>query len=413
MDINEWRNEVFDRTMGFPPKATRTKWTPFETAYLELLHEKLKRVASTNAEFTMPHNTRILKAFNEYFEYRDGIRDKNGENMDPLGARTMVQLTSYMGRPGTKLRQLRNDLSKYNTSNDADGYFPTVKDTEIQGYLDGDGVIDLTEDVPAPGEPAQDLQVAPPSPSEKRPELHSAQKSSQAHHDATDNPQPKKKPRWVKPKETAVIPSTPEYILSLKARGYKWMYMPETDDEALRLHVAAGKKSPPDTTWIHQATKDLDDRISRRNSTRVNHEAFNRDLLDKYEPKGAMKDVEDWHKISARRDGAAAVTGLLNAADLPPHGYKGDIRDLARNRLLSEGELELIEARDDAIEKKYHMIERQRLLTIQEEYEASLFEKAKHDRAARLQRDDQYYDSDVTRADDTDSPHENEEDLEG
>ena len=59
------------------------------------------------------------------------------------------------------------------------------------------------------------------------------------------------------------------------------------------------------------------------------------------------------------------------------------------------------------------MIERQRLLTIQEEYEASLFEKAKHDRAARLQRDDQYYDSDVTRADDTDSPHENEEDLEG
>jgi hypothetical protein len=219
----------------------------------------------------------------------------------------------------------------------------------------------------------------------------------------------------LKPPETTVVPDTPEYFASLKARGYTWSDIPESNDEAIELHQAAQDKKPTDNTWIRQATNDLDDRIKRRSSQDFQHETFNRDLHENYEGKGARKNVEDWHEISARRDGAAAVTSLLNTADIPPRGYTGNIRDLHRKRLLSEGELQLADAREDAIDKKHHAIEHQRLSKIERESEEDAGMKATHDRATALQEDDLYYDSEVTTADfttadDTDDKDGNDQD---
>ncbi|KAG9184914.1 hypothetical protein G6011_11744 [Alternaria panax] len=404
MDINKWRNQVFNRGMKFPPKIARTGWIPFETAYLELLHEKLKRVASTDENFVMPHNTRILDSFNEYFEYRDDIPDKKGV-MEPLGARTMGQLASYMNRPGTKLRQLRKYLAKYNTSNDTDAYFPTMTDTEIQSYLDADETSDLTDDDPVSEAHAQDTHSASPSPPRKRPNLSKPQGQEPAHQNAPNDAPSKKKPRWVKPKETAVIPSTPSHIASLTAQGFVFTLPPVTDQGALEVHNAAQEKNPPPTQWIQQATANLDDRITRRSSHDFQHEHFNRDVQDQYNTRGALKAELNWHNISARRDGAAAVTGLLNAADLPPWGYTGDVRDLHRKRLLPGAELEVADARDGAIEKKYGAVEKARVAKMKREMEmegAEDGELARYEREGRLQREDLCWDSDVAGESDTD-----------
>jgi hypothetical protein len=399
-------------------KPPRTGWTPTETGYLELLHEKLKRAAKSDPKFRMPDNTRMLEEFNKFFEYRNDIRDKKGVLVEPLGTRNMGQLTSYMGRKGSKLHKLRKNLSQYNTSNDAETYFPAMTDAEIQSYMDGHGLIHVDEDDAIPEKHTRALQSSSQRP-QKRPKLPPAQTSSQAQQHTTDNAEPKKKPRWVKPPETPVVPDTPEYIASLKAKGYTWSYIPESSTEAIELHRTKHDKNPADTTWISQATKGLDDRIKRRSSPGFHHEFFNRDAIAKYDSPEARKKFEDWHEISARVDGAAAVTGLLNTADVPPIGYTGDVRDLHRKRLLPENELEVADARDDGIGKRHDAMERQRLLKVRTESRESRELKRGHDRAERLQEKDLFRDSGITdyeveeeeEGDDEEEVYEEDEDM--
>jgi len=507
-DINKWRNQIFVQNMKFPPKVTHTPWTPFETAYLELFHEKLLEAATGKTDtFVAPHNELIFEAFNEYFEGRTDIRDKSNEVIEEaLGTRPPGGLNSYLNRAGTNIRGLRDRMRaiepKLKKSKKEDAWMPDIKDEEIEQYIKGewepatDTTAAVTADADDDEEQAEDeaqaedegeedeqqageedegddsdtstlttppdtdeelesmeilereqqakrlivkLKLKPstaskfpgskhrvtkptttkptttkpttsnpasntrstskatsgrssaPSSSSPPPEK-STKKTSPAKKTMTDPrktteaPEPKSKPRVVKPVETPPIPTHPDVIADLKARGYTWTELPKNNEEAIKAHQEAQNKKPSQNTWVDGAVEALKDRTKRQTSPGFDHEFFNKDVQHEYENKGDMINVEDWHKKSARRDGAAAVTALLNAADIPPLGYTGDIRALHKNRLLSEDELKLADARDAAITQKHEAVERSRQLKIEEESAKSGSKKKMHEEAARKQK---------------------------
>ncbi|KAI4938586.1 hypothetical protein J4E85_001027 [Alternaria conjuncta] len=500
-DINKWRNQIFVQNMKFPPKVTHTPWTPFETAYLELFHEKLLEAATGKTDtFVAPHNEVIYKAFNDYFEDRTDIRDKSGKPIEEgLGTRPPGGLNSYLNRAGTTLRGLRDRMGalkpKLKKSKKEDTWMPDITDDEIAQYIKGeresavdpapaaaddevneeedddedqaedeaegededqaeeedDGNISDGSTLTTPPDTDEELEsmeifereqqakrlivklklkpsTASKFPGSKRPTTKptttkstttkptttkptttkpttsnpapntrstskatsgrsstrsspppppekSTKKTSPAKKTMTDArkttetpettevpeaPEPKGKPRWVKPAETAVIPDPPEVFAADKAAGWKWSAMPKSDEEALELQRASKPAGSVDNTWNHQAIEDLDKRIKRNEKYDFDHEAFNSDLQEDpfVKKKAARREFEDWHEGHAREKGAAAVTGLLNTADIPPVGYTGDLKDLVTKKQLPEDELVLAESRDAAIKKKDALIER-------------------------------------------------------
>ncbi|KAI4617177.1 uncharacterized protein J4E87_008417 [Alternaria ethzedia] len=544
-DINKWRNQIFVQNMKFPPKVTHTPWTPFETAYLELFHEKLLEAATGKTDpFVAPHNELIYKAFNDYFEDRTDIRDKSGKPIEEgLGTRPPGGLNSYLNRAGTTLRGLRDRMKalepKLKKSKKEDTWMPTITDDEIEQYIKGEweSAVDTTaagdegeeEDVdqaeeededqaqaedegeegededqaeeeddgnvsdgstlttppdtdeelesmeilereqqakrlivklklkpstaskfpggkrpttkpattkptitkpttskptvtkptvtkPTTSNPASNTRStskatsgrssarssSPPPPEKSTKKTSPAKKTMTDSRKTTEAPEPKSKPRVVKPVETEPIPTHPDVIADLKAKGYTWTELPKNNEEAIKAHREAQNAKPSDNAWIEPTKKNLEDRIQRQTNEDFNREFFNKDLKEKYEGKGKMVNVEDWHEKSARRDGAAEVTALLNTADIPPLGYTGDIRDLHKKRLLSEDELELADAREAAIPRMQEAVERARQMKIKEESDKDPNLKAKHDRAAAMQKD-VAYDSDITTSgEDTD-----------
>ncbi|KAI4677311.1 uncharacterized protein J4E88_007119 [Alternaria novae-zelandiae] len=541
-DINKWRNQIFVQNMKFPPKVTHTPWTPFETAYLELFHEKLLEAATGKTDtFVAPHNELIYKAFNDYFEDRTDIRDKNGKPIEEgLGTRPPGGLNSYLNRADTKVRGLRDRMKalepKLKKSKKDDTWMPTITDDEIEQYIKGEweSAVDTTaagdeggeEDVdqaeeedeaqaegegegededqaededdgndsdtstlttppdtdeelesmeilereqqakrlivklklkpstaskfpggkrpttkptvtkptvtkptvtkptvtkptttkPTTSNPAPNTRStskatsgrssarssSPPPPEKNTKKTSSAKKTMTDPRKTTEAPEPKSKPRVVKPVETEPIPTHPDVIADLKAKGYTWTELPKNNEEAIKAHQEAQNAKPSENAWIEVTKKNLEDRIGRQTNEDFNREFFNKDLKEKYEGKGKMVNVEDWHEKSARRAGAAEVTALLNTADIPPLGYTGDIRDLHKKRLLSEDELELADAREAAIPRMQEAVERARQMKIKEESDKDPILKAKHDRAAAMQKD-VAYDSDITTSgEDTD-----------
>ncbi|KAI4698702.1 hypothetical protein J4E81_005313 [Alternaria sp. BMP 2799] len=527
-DINKWRNQIFVQNMKFPPKVTHTPWTPFETAYLELFHEKLLEAATGKTDtFVAPHNELIYKAFNDYFEDRTDIRDKSGKPIEEgLGTRPPGGLNSYLNRADTHIRGLRDRMKalepKLKKSKKDDTWMPTITDDEIEQYIKGDWepAVDTTaagdeggeEDEAEAEDQAEDegeeededqaededdgnvsdtstlttppdtdeelesmeilereqqakrlivkLKLKPstaskfpggkrtvtkstvtkptttkpttsnpaantrstskatsgrssarsssPPPTEKSTKNSTSSKKSTSKktmtdpRKATEAPEPKPKPRVVKPVETPPIPTHPDVIADLKAKGYTWTELPKNNEEAIKAHREAQNAKPSENAWIEPTKKNLEDRIQRQTNEDFNREFFNKDLKEKYEGKGKMVNVEDWHEKSARREGAAEVTALLNTADIPPLGYTGDIRDLHKKRLLSQDELELADAREAAIPRMQEAVKRARQMKVKEESDKDPNLKAKHDRAAAMQKD-VAYDSDITTSgEDTD-----------
>ncbi|KAI4944077.1 hypothetical protein J4E91_008932 [Alternaria rosae] len=453
-DINKWRNQIFVQSMKFPPKVTHTPWAPFETGYLELFHEKLLEAATGKTDtFVAPHNDIIFKAFNEYFEGRTDIRDKNDKVMEKaLGTRPPNGLNSYLNRANTNIRALRDRMTeltpKLKKSKADDVWMPTITDDEIEQYIrgdwkpavhtatatdDGDGEEDdedqaeeedegddsdtstlstppdtdeefesmeiferdrqatrrlVTLKLPASNAPRSKptgnkpptikptsdtrgtIKVAPgstrarpsssPFPGKSTKQQSSSQKPITDPRKATEAPEPKGKPRWVKPAEQKVIPDPPEVLAAAKYAGWKWSSMPDTNEKAVSLHRASKPADSVDTTWNHQAVKDLDKRIKKNEKYTFGHEFFNNDLKEDpfVKKKNARREFEDWHEDHAREDGAAAVTAMLNTADIPPVGYMGDIHDLVTKKQLPEDELVLAESRAAAIKKKNKLIKR-------------------------------------------------------
>jgi hypothetical protein len=491
-EINKWRNQIFVQSMKFPPKVTHIPWAPFETAYLELFHEKLLKAATGKTDsFVAPHDEVIAKAFNEYFEGRDDIRGKNTKLLDPLGTRPKSSVASYQNRKDTDIRGLRDQLNKLRPkikkSTGDDAWTTTINDAEIEQYIRekakkvaAAATADDDDDGGEEGEEGEDKntsseQSSPPEslagkakssetsarnrkpvrqqpvrkPTVRKPTVTKLTSTKQIASEPIANKpkadesiakgpaatvvapkkpaakvssirkpvtprklksdprteakpgQPKGDPRVFRPPETAEVPDHPDVIASLKAQSYTWSDIPQSDEEAIEVHRDAQDKKPQDNTWVDGAKQDLEDRIERHTTPGFDLEAFNKDVQEQYTLKGSLINVEDWHEKSARRDGAAAVTALLNTADIPPLGYMGAIRDLHEKRLLSEGELLVADARNVAITKKHEAVERARQMKIGKQSAKEELKK-QHDVDPQRQREDVHYDSETTDEEDAD-----------
>jgi hypothetical protein len=290
-DIQKWRNQISKRK-EFPPMVSRTQWTAFETGYLELFLRKIQLAAETDDTVVMPHTKKILKAFNDYFESRNDIKDKKGNVLDSMTARSSGSLTSHMNRPNSKLRKLRDAMSDLPISNGDDVYMPEITDIEIEVYINNKTVTTDSRHAEA-GEAA-----------------------------------------------SGVIGKTQSGI-------------PEDNQEAIRLHREENNRKPLDTTWIHTGSTDLKKRIVKYKYTpKLLSHVFYADQIANVNTTN-----ENWHERSLRVDGAAAVNALINAADIPPLGYTGDIPHLVENRLLPNDEQVLAESRATAMQKLQAMRE--------------------------------------------------------
>jgi hypothetical protein len=311
--------------MKFPSIYPRIQWAPFETGYLELFLRKIELAAMKDDTIVMPHTTKILKAFNEYFDSRNDIRDKKGNVIDSMTARNSGSLTSHMNRQKSELRKLRDSMSNLPIGNGDDVYMPEITDTEIEAYMNDGAVIGDSGNAEA-----DDAQV--PNKHFQGADKPLGPQSQSGH--APTPPQP--------PHTSSTAAGTENGTISV---------IPETNKEAIQLHRDEKNKRPLDTTWIHEGITDLDRRITKhKGNPKLKSDLFHRDRVAKYDTT-----KEDWHIRSLRENGAAAVNAVLNAADLPPLGYTGDIPHLVKKKLLPNDELVLAESRAAAIQKVWAM----------------------------------------------------------
>jgi hypothetical protein len=498
--INKWRNQVFTRDYKFPPLVPRSGWLPYETAYLELLYQKLLLVAASDSTTVLPHSSKIVEAFHKFFDDRDDITDKNGIVQPPLESRTRESITSYIRRKSNDVSKLYAQIKDRQKDKSDNAQVPAITDAEIDAYMlnktvvaggaaqavpaagAGKGkkpavaapvakkaataratkakpvkvqaskttrkrlpnIVEEDEEMPdAPigiepdtvlskpaihldkqtdeqrGEPKQcahgqqangleqpqqseQLELAPEVSSTRNarnietalqdidmvgedqsgdatidPPLHTVTPAAATETPEVDIPsqtelpspppkkqpapgKPKGKPRWVKPRETAMVPTPPDVIAKIKALpGITYTELPKSDKEAIERHWDEYNKSHPADKpvvdkWNHQASLDLDERLSRRGAPPIPDQPEDQPQRpDWHTDCVTVSKTEDWHEVSQRKLGAAAVNGLLNAAVVPPLGYGGDLRDLVQSRRLPPREMMLHDASEAAREKMH------------------------------------------------------------
>ncbi|KAF1831941.1 hypothetical protein BDW02DRAFT_530817, partial [Decorospora gaudefroyi] len=319
--------------MNFPPKVRRTGWAPFETVYLELFHDKIKQAAASDPNIQMPRIKKIVDAFNAFFETRADIQDKNGNLLDPLARRNLSALASYMNRRGGKLRTTRDSLAHLPTSNGNNAYMPTITDEEIRAYLLTENASGTGPNLPQPSGGTLTGKGKQPS----------------------------------KPNETPVLPTDPGIVAMLKEEGWEIPDLPRNSNEALLRYQESNKNRPLDTTFIIQAQEALETRLKRNpipvtgyygrcgqraqwykdRKQEKEEEAVEAGKEDEEKEEEVEEEKDD--KLELRNPSAAAVSGLLGAAIIPPYGYRGDIRDLVGKSLLAQNELILHETSEAAM----------------------------------------------------------------
>jgi hypothetical protein len=319
--LNKYRNNVFT-THGFPPKVSKYHWLPYEDAWLELVFQKLY---DDKGHTSKPAKSKILEAFNNFFEGRTNLYDAKGHKVPARKARDNSSFSSHLKSP--KLRALYDIVKDGMKDKSAGAWVPDITDAEIEAQMSerkGRGKTPAVVEALA----SPENNVAP------APKLKALPSTGQT-----------------KPRGAEILPPVPLTMDQLDAQGFKFSKLPKNNEQAIKQHREAENKRELDSSWNRMAMNDLDKRFEKRskyNPAKATHPAgarkiWWRDFRPEVEAKMRKEVEEDWHKTSAREEGAAAVNGLLNAAILPPVGYTGDIRELLKKRELPDRELMVAE----------------------------------------------------------------------
>jgi len=358
------------------PKQQKTikPWSPEEKAYLEIMYQKLHNAAASKSHSSLPHARKVFSSLNSFF------------NED----REWGSFTSHVGRPTNKaINGLRKDIMKKMNDNSDNAWIPDITEEEIEAHLKHGPVTaksgptkavkQIAKDTPAPikqvGKPdpkakpghtkqkmmepstgTMDAVTSKPTdvlepPNEQQHTKHQLPSKSTKGESFEKNvliEAVSRSPTNVFNGEVPVKVTPVEEANRLVAAGYKFTEIPEDDEEAIERYLKEGDVQQPDGSWIKTAEDDLDGRIQRLGKP----DKF-RKLWRPDRGPGKFDAQEDWHKVSVRRDGAAAVNGLLCTAVTPPLGYTGSIKELLNERRLLSRHLILEDASKEAIEKVY------------------------------------------------------------
>lgn len=112
-------------------KHAKCIFHPKESAWLILLHEKIKAVAETSQHIKLPGPGPIAHAFNAYFEGRV-LKDKSGQDLPPRGARVELSIRNKIMKPNTKIWELRDATRKVVQGKRGDDvYVPEISEEEL------------------------------------------------------------------------------------------------------------------------------------------------------------------------------------------------------------------------------------------------------------------------------------------
>jgi hypothetical protein len=385
--INKYRHTACTRHK-LPLKVVKFPWTPYETAFLELMYQKLQ-ANIPKGHTSKPHENKILESFNNFFENRTDLVDQQGRAAPARLKRDKSSFTSYVNRPSGSIRALRDLVKDELKDQSAGAWIPDITDAEIETHLKKEKAKDKSKGTrnatSVPTKKAITKQKTKPllDAGKNKPNAKpnasantiegdkSAPIAPTASDEDTDMPDTPKDPEALLiPSNTnaqQANPTAQKTIEELKAEGFLFYEIPKNNKEAIEQHRDVQNKKKLDSSWNMKAITDLDARLEKRGFSKPgeDRDRWSRDNRPEVEKqrktqiakKGGWME-EDWHKNSAREGGAAAVNGLLNAAILPPLGYTGHIRDLVEKRQLPEGELILAQSSEAAIRKVHSVHDR-------------------------------------------------------
>jgi hypothetical protein len=305
--INKYRDTACTRhNLGV--KVVKHPWTPYETAFLELMYQKLQGITPTG-HISKPHENKISDAFNNFFEGRTDLVDQLGRVAPARQTRDKSSFTSYVNRPTGTIRALRDPVKEELRNKSAGAWIPNITDAEIDAHLKkgkakdkGTAPGDATsvrkkkatpkpkvKDLPDVGKSKLDdtheankkggdkgPTIAPPSDNEDidmydPPGMPASKPLQHISSQLTSHPEISKTTSGDdKPRVNVVTPplapkvTTKEEFAKLRAQGWSVPDLPTTDEEALRQHRGLTRDVADEDAWPISAELALADRLSRR-----------------------------------------------------------------------------------------------------------------------------------------------------
>jgi hypothetical protein len=133
--LNKWRLGLFSRKLD--DITLKVPWIPQETAYLELMYQKLSDKALSNKNAALPHQNKIREAFNGFFMQRADSTNEAGNILPERDIRDASSFGSYVNRKGSTIKSLRDPIQKNLKDKSDDAWVPDITDAEIEAHLRG------------------------------------------------------------------------------------------------------------------------------------------------------------------------------------------------------------------------------------------------------------------------------------
>jgi hypothetical protein len=376
-DINKWRTHIFRFKMKFPAKVEKHLWSPYETAYLELVYEAIQKAISVEDHPPMPHENKIFERFNAFFDKRSDIRDKKGRLMPPLEMRDKVSLATYVRRPNSVIRAHREVIQSSLIDQSDSAWNPKITDAEIETHLansktgvppktkttkiakggpnklsgavtnskpgssNASSIDDILQiqgpsyagkangimpgtDSPARGSKGPDAPTLPPSTeSRERPSTTSG----------AGQTLPKQNNRPCPP----AIVTTEEEFQKLRDDGWSVPDLPMTDEEALERHRESENDASRSDQWHILAEISLEDRMNRRPELALGYYKRNEGRLAFYKDLTEEDEDKRNEQLVLKAKGQAQ-RGLEEGNEGNAGGDIGDDKEGATKRMVTEEE---------------------------------------------------------------------------
>jgi hypothetical protein len=381
--LNRWRRQLFTRR-GFPNLVTKLPWIPQETAYLELMYEKLREKVHSDASIQLPNQKKVFEAFNEFFEDRTDLTDEQGQLVPQRGHRNDTSLDSYVRRKKNPVSVVRKEILDKMKSMGDDAWLPDITNEEIEARVNNKARVPTApallkrkgNDVTKPK--AKGLPVAKTSKSGNKsktnttkdiggaavPELSTTPRMSEPPF-TTGQPPSKSAPAaettppaqsnhvkeslkkgTKKQAYTEQSITTNNEFAKLRAEGWNCPTLPESDDEAFRLHSESMEDVAFGADWPISPEQALDERLKRnpvKFSKRGDRAGHRGEWYRDCKSKGQYVKDEDGDEVEIvapeRFETAATTNAVLGYATIPPFGFRGDTHKLREDPRMPETEL--------------------------------------------------------------------------
>ncbi len=347
-EINKWKTRTF-LDMGYEELVRKVFWTDDEAAFVRLFYEKLVAATTTKKEFTVPNSKKIAVAFNAFFDALHKEKRDQADNVD-REHRSSTSIASFVRRKDdrSRLRKDYEQLIEYAETASGAVYMPTITTKELNEYMRKEGKSFKELDVAngkKGGKPSKKPTVGKSQPVsglvDDEPKTRQSEEQSSGGN--SEPVAPSQKLPIKKPLETETIPISDETIKQMTEDGWAIPTFPVNNEATLGIQSKENRSNRSDYSWIKQTEKGFLERL-HFDPLKVE------DYYSRCKPRelwysSRPGDSKTLDEVDERRDPrAASINGLLNAAVIPPVGYRGSLHDLVADQAAFDPQRPLAEA---------------------------------------------------------------------